>query len=274
MIKIVKQFLYEPLFHFILLGAVIYIYFNYAQTKVSDKKIIRLLSYEVNQLKALYEKNYEREANDKVLKILIAKEYYNKVLLDKAYSIKLAQNDEIITQILLKKMQFVMLDSKNQKEPTQKELYEYYTKNIQEYSHIDTLSFASVYFRDDKDKRIQPTYSLLTIAEVDSAEGRAFSDISALPYHVENASYEEIQKSYGKYFTDKLFKLKKGKWHKAIHSKDGIRIVYIDSKKISIPYEFDDIEDRVYAEYMSEQLKKQKEKAYKEIALKYTLQLE
>jgi len=274
MIKIVKQLLYEPLLHFLLLGIVIYLYFSYTQKIVSNKNIITLSSYEINQLKSLYEKNYGREVTNNTLKILIAQKYYNKVLLDKAYSINLAQNDEIIIQRLLKKMQFVMLDSSKYKEPTQKELYEYYRKNIQEYSHVETLSFASVYFRNDKDKRVQYTYNLLNIAKVNSKEGRVFSDISTLPYHVENASYDEIKMSYGKYFADKLFQLKQGEWQKAIHSKDGVRIVYIDAKKISKPYKFDEIEDRVYREYLSEQLKKQKEKAYSEIASKYTLHLE
>ena len=274
MIKIVKQLAYEPLLHFVLLGVLIYAYFSFTQKVVSNKNIILVSSDEVNQLKSLYEKNYEREANDETLKILIAKKYYDKVLLDKAHSIKLAHNDDIIMQRLLQKMQFVMLDSSKYKEPTQKELYTYYTQHIKEYAYVETISFSSVYFRNDKDKRVEPTLNLLRIAKVNSMNARVFSDISALPYHVENVSYDEIRESYGKYFADKLFRLKKGVWHKAIQSKDGIRLVYIDAKKTSTPYGFDVVEDRVYTDYMQEQLKIQKESAYREIASQYTLKLE
>jgi hypothetical protein len=275
MIKITKKWIKEPLLHFLLLGAMIYVYFTIVHKEESfGNKLITLSSYEVQELKSSYEKEYERETNQVTLKILIAQKYYDAILLEKAFSTKIAHNDAVVAQRLLKKMQFVMLDSSKYKEPTQKELHDYYTKNIHEYSHIKKISFSSVFFRNDKDTRIASTYELLNVAKVNSVEARGFSDISALPYHVENASFKEIEESYGKYFAKKLFSLKQGVWHKAIQAKDGARLVYVTQKKTASPYAFDDVESRVYEDYLAQQAKEQKEKAYEEMAAQYSLKVE
>ncbi len=275
MIKITKEFIKEPLLHFIILGAVVYGYFLYIHnTQVADKKIIKLSSYELQELKHFYEKNYEREANETTLKILIAKKYYDSVLLDKAFSLKIAQNDPVVAQILLKKMQFVMQDRSKFKEPTQKELEVYYKEHIKAYSHVKSISFSSIYFQNDTDKKIPFTMQILRSTKVNSVDGRGFSDMSKLPYHVEKMSYKEVEASYGKYFAKKLFLLKKDIWHTPIHAKDGVRIVLITDKEIGEAYNFDDVESRVYADYIAQEATNLKEQAYKEIASQYRLQVE
>ena len=275
MIKITKQWIKEPLLHFLVLGAIIYVYFSMVHKEVVvDSKQIVLSSYEVQELKTAYEKAYEREVDKATLKILIAQKYHDSILLEKAFSTKIAYNDAVVTKRLLQKMQFVMLDSSKYTEPTQKELYDYYTQNIQDYSRVKTISFSSVFFRNDKDTRIASTYGLLKVANVNSVDARAFSDISSLPYHVDNASFEEIQGNYGKYFAKKLFSLKQGRWHKALQAKDGARLVYITHKEIESPYAFDDVESRVYNDYIQAQAHQQEEKAYKEIAAQYSLKVE
>lgn len=275
MIKITKEFLKEPLLHFLLLGGAFYVYFTlvHKEEEVSTKLII-LSSYELQELKNSYKKEYKKEADKKILNILIAKKYYDTVLLDKAFSLKIAQNDRVVTQRLLKKMQFVMQDRSQFKEPTQEELYAYYKKNREDYSHIKKISFSSVYFHNDKDKRIASTFALLTIAKVKSNDAEGFSDSSPLPSMVQNASREEIEKNYGKYFAKKLFRAKSGLWHKAIHTKNGVRIVYIFDKKGTKPYDFDTVESRVYRDYINEELRVLKEKAYEKIVAQYSLKVE
>ena len=275
MIKITKKWMKEPLLHFLFLGAIVYIYFIVVHKETAlDTKLITISSYEIQKLKTTYKKEYKREVDTTTLKILIAQKYYEEVLLEKAFATKIAQNDTVVSQRLLQKMQFIMLDRSKYKEPTQKELYDYYMENIEEYSEIKTISFSNVFFRNDKDKRITKTYKLLEMANVNSANAKAFSDVSSLPYHVTNASYKEIEKTYGKYFAKKLFKLRKGVWHKAIHAKDGARLVYVTDKETLKAYAFDDVETRVYEDYIAQQEKMQKEKAYEEIASQYSLQVE
>ena len=275
MIKITKKILREPLFHFILLGGLVYIYFSFVHKAdgITAKQIV-LSSFEVQKLKSSFEKEYKRKVDTKLLKILIERRYYESILLDKAFSLKIAQNDKIVSQRLLQKMQFLMLDSSKYKEPTQEELEKFYTKNIEDYSHIKTLSFSSIYFHNDKDRHIEEVYELLQISKVKWSDAEGLSESSSLPYHVEKATFTSVAKEYGKYFAKKLFTLTQGSWHKAIQTKDGARIVYVTEKEVGKPYSFEDVESRVYEDYVQMQQIKQKEKAYAEMASQYSLSVE
>ena len=275
MIKITKEFIKEPLVHFFILGAIVYSYFLYTNTSQEEsKKVIKISSYEVQELKNLYKKTYAREADKETLKILIANKYYDSILLDKAFSLKIAQNDPLVAQRLLKKMQFVMQDRSKFKEPSQKELEVYYHQHIKSYSHVKSISFSSIYFHDEADKKIAMTMQILRSTKVNSNDGKGFSDVSSLPYHVEKMSYQKVANNYGTYFAKKLFVLRKGMWHQAIHAKDGVRIVFITDTEVGKAYDFDVIEGRVYADYIAQESARLKAQAYKDIAMQYSLKVE
>ena len=164
-----------------------------------------------------------------------------------------------------------MAENNLNKEPTEKELKKYYNKNIEDYSMINTISFATIYFSNPKDKRVDETYKLLNIADVNASEAKFFGEKSPIADSVKNYTFERVKQDYGTYFANKLFKLKKGMWYKAIHSKNGVRLVYITDKNVSKAYSFDDVQGRVYSDYLQERRKKVHDKAYKNIVSKYEL---
>ncbi len=275
MIKITKDFLKEPLLHFLLLGALVYGYFLLVSAQQeSAKKIVQISAYERQELQNMYEKSYAKKASKEILDVLIAQKYYDAVLLDKAFSLQLAKNDALVRERLLKKMQFLMQERSKFHEPSQEELHKYYEQHIQEYSHIKSISFSSIFFHNEKDKRIAQTMRILSNVKVESSLAKGFSEASKLPYHEENVSYEEVKRKYGKYFAKKLFMLRQGVWHKAIHAKDGMRIVYIDNKKVTQAYDFESVESRVYADYIQEENTQLKKQAYEKIASLYSLSVE
>ncbi len=275
MIKITKDLLKEPLLHFLLLGGIVYGYFSFVSAKQENaKKVIHISAYEKQELQNAYEKKYAKKASKAVLDVLIAQKYYDAVLLDKAFSLQLAKNDALVRERLLKKMQFLMQERSKFHEPSQEELRKYYQQHIEEYSHVQSISFSSIYFRNEKDKRIAQTMHLLSDVAVQSSLAKALSEPSKLPYHEENASYEAVAEKYGKYFAKKLFTLRKGMWHKAIHAKDGVRIVYINDKKVTQAYDFESVESRVYADYIQQENEKLKKQAYEKIDAQYSLWVE
>lgn len=265
----IKKIVFEPLVHFLLLGLLLYVYYNSTQTeKITLKTPIHISSYEVQQLKL----EYKKELSHSFLQALIKKRYYEKVLLDKAYSIKLAQNDTIIKKRLLQQMEFVMTDKSASQEPSEKELREYYKKNIQDYSSIKTLSFASIYLANPSNETLKTMYKLLSISQPNAKEALYFGDKSSLGNFAKNITQEKAQELYGRYFTAKLFTLKQHLWHKAIRTKKGVRFVYITKKDVENSEDFDMIQGRVYNDFLQERLSTIKKKAFEKIAASYTLQ--
>jgi len=276
MIKIIKKIVFEPLLQFLLLGFILYLYYDYItpDVQLGNKKVINVSSYELQQIKFNYKKEWQKEINEEQLKALIAKKYYEKILLNEAYSLGLEKQDKEISKRLLKQMHFLMLNSSEILEPTEEELHKYYLKNIGDYSNIKTISFSHIYFSNPEDKKIKSTFKLLTIAKIDANHAASFSEDCSEKNDIKNLTYNEVKAIFGHYFASKIFKLKKGLWHNRIRSKNGVHLVYITKKVIGDAYIFDEVQDRVYLDYLNEYRRNKENEAYKRISSQYSLKVE
>jgi len=276
MIKIFRKIALEPLFHFIVLGFVLYLYYNVTSSDASaiDKKSIRISSYEIQQMKLDYKKEWQRDITKESLDALIAKKYYEKLLLSEAYSMGLEKQDKSISEKLIKQMQHIMINSSEIVEPTEEQLYQYYKKNIDDYSIIKNLSFSHVYFSNPKDKKIDTMLKLLKIAEVDARNASSFGEEFHESNYIKEFTLEQVKSIYGHYFANKLFDLKQGLWHKAVQSKYGVHLIYITEKKIDEAYPFDEVQSRVYLDYLEEDRRDRESESYKKMNTQYSLEVE
>ncbi|MEA3228153.1 MAG: peptidylprolyl isomerase [Campylobacterota bacterium] len=270
-----KKIIDEPLLHFLLLGFLLFLYYeiNTPDSENQNKTIIDISTNEIAKMKTEYKNEYAKEIDENHLQALIAKKYYEKLLIDEAISLTLHTQNETITQKLLQQMESIMLSS-DLSEPSEKELYDYYIKNQKEYSQINTLSFSQVFFSNRADKKIAPTLQLLQIADITPSKASSFGETTTLANSLKNINYEELKEQYGNYFASQIFKLKQGIWHKEILSKHGVHLIYISDKNISTPYPFDEVQDRVYKDYLQEQKKSKKDESYKLISAQFLLRVE
>jgi len=273
--KILYKVLHEPLLHFLLLGGILYGYYEFnAQENSTTQQVLKLSPNDLETIKVNFKNTYGVLPNDEQFKALKEEAYYEKILLNEADALGLAKQDKEIREILLKKMQFIMNNSSQIVEPTEKELYEYYQKNIIDYSIVQELSFSHIYFSNPDDENIQEIYKLINLADVDPKKAAYFSQSFKPSNFINNVNFEKIKEEYGKYFATKLFNLKQGLWHKPIHSKYGQHLIYVKTKKVSAAYPFDDIQERVYLDYKNENLQTRAQKAYKEFRSQYQLESE
>jgi len=259
MLNFIKKVLKEPLIHFLLLGSLIYAFYLFSQKPTQKiQEEIKLQNYEIQALKDRYKKENHKDINDQELQAYSAQALYEKKLLNEAYSLNLHKESREISQILLQQMKFIRQNKSLFKEPTEEELLAYYKKNIQEYSQIDSLSFSQIYFLNPKDKDVQRVYEIATTVGINPDEAGYFGDESSIDNYLDDVTQDEIQKSFGKYFAKQLFSLKSGVWHKAIHSKHGVHLIYVRSKVTGDPYPFDDVLERVYQDFLVEKRRKDK----------------
>ncbi|RLA70264.1 MAG: hypothetical protein DRG30_09400 [Epsilonproteobacteria bacterium] len=272
MIKIIKIILYEPLFHFIILGGVVYLYFNLVgDAEETLKERVEVTPYETQKIKLDFKKSYNYDINPEQLRAFKARKIYEKIALSEAYALGLDRQDEEIASRLLKRMNFIMINTSEILEPSEEELLKYYKNNLEDYSKLESISFSHVYFVNVKDVKIKETFELLKIAKVTADKAAYFGNVFKPSNHILNINYKKVEETYGKYFAYKLFNLKKGLWHEGVHSKYGLHLVYVTSKNVSEAYDFDEVQDRVYEDYKSERLRERFETSYDNFKSKYSV---
>ncbi|MDF1877484.1 peptidyl-prolyl cis-trans isomerase [Sulfurimonas sp. SAG-AH-194-L11] len=266
------KLLQEPLVSFLLLGFILYLYYtNVAQDDVSeDTKVeISVTPYEIQTLKKEYTKKYDKKISEEELTLYIQDLYRQKVLLEESIRLNLHKSDTLIVKRLVEKMEFILLGSVEYTEPSETQLYEYYMKNIEDYSELKRVSFVHIYFSDVA--KMNVLYNLARFGSLSPSGVKNFGEPFQGSLSYRNISYQQVQKKFGKYFASKLFKLKKGVWHKGLHSKYGVHLVYITDKISTHPYKFDEVEARVYDDYLAQRTDKIIKKAYKDILQNYNL---
>ncbi len=267
----IKKIISEPLLHFLILGFFLYIYYSLTSSdnQFQKKKVINISSNEITQIKIEYKKKWEKEINSIALKAYKTKMQYDKLLLSEAYALGLEKQDKVISDRLLRQMHFIMLNSSELVEPTEEELHSYYTKHLSDYSKVNNLSFSHIFFHNQKDEKISQILDLIKTVDLNATQAVNFGDRFQFSNNIDNITMAEAKIIYGNYFAEKLFKLQKGIWHNAIESKFGSHIVYITNKNIGVAYLFDEVEDRVYKDYLNEIRKIKEDEAYKKISSQY-----
>ena len=264
--NIIRKIIYEPLFHFLLLGGFLYFYFDVFSTTSSDTKTIISISQNNLQHTAFIEDGVPSS-------LRVKKEFQDKVLLHEAYKQGLYEEDKVVRGKILTKMKFIVENSEVLKEPTEEELLAYYKKNIDTYSKRKSISFSNIFFKNIDKKEEVIIYEFLQ--DEDGSVVHDFSLIfpEKLMKRYENISKEELELLFGKYFTLKIMGQKKGVFSKIIPSSYGSHFIYIDNYKVGESYSFDEVIDRVYRDYKDEKLAKKRKKYFLQLEDKYTLEV-
>lgn len=276
MIKIVKKIFAEPLVQFLLLGALLSIYYANVTTKttIPQKERIKLSKDDIALMQKSYEAKHHRKMNAIEEKAYIMKAYYDKVLLKEAYALQLEKGDAVIEQRLLKEMHFILLQSTKNVEPMEKEIFAYYKQHLRDYSKLQQISFSNIIFQNSQSDAIERTYEMLQIADVNASNADSFGDTIKGLNSIDNADYKDVEQKFGKYFASKIWHLKGGKWSQPMHSKRGTVIAFIRKKVVGDAYSFDEVEDRVYNDFLEENKTKTVAEEYKNIVQNYTLEVQ
>lgn len=267
----VKKILMEPIVHFLILGGILYLYYDVTHKVTPRKTVISISQFDIQKMKQSYKKEFHKAISKEYLDALIAQKYYEKILLNQAQTLKIVQDDAQITAMIIKKMGFILSNTTKVKEPSEDELYQYYKKNITDYSKVDSLSFYQIYFSQQNEHSAKELLKLLSVVDINATTVATFGEKSQFPNSVKNSTYGAVEKEFGKYFTRKLFRLKSKKWHKGIHLQEGVSLVYITQKRVGEALPFDEVQDRVYSDYMSEKREQVKKDAYKKLSIQYEM---
>ena len=148
-----KSPLREPLVHFLLLGAILFGVYAYAQRGdggVERSKQIRLTIDDVSQLVLVFRSQWRRDPTPGELRQLVEDRVHEEVLYREALALGLDKDDTIVKRRMAQKMQFLAEDVTAAREPTPEELGTWYETNRDQFAFPPRVSFRHLYFSPDR----------------------------------------------------------------------------------------------------------------------------
>jgi hypothetical protein len=277
----VRRLLREPLVHFLLIGAVIFGFYDYTSrgsSGVEPSRQIQLTLDDLGQLELSFESQWRRPPTAGELGRLVENKIQEEVLYREALALGLDKDDTIVRRRMAQKMQFLAEDVAAAREPTSGELRTWFEKNADEFALPARVSFRHLYFGSDRRGPRAHDDAVAALAKLagqsqDSKLAAALADPFMFQDYYGDRTSEQLAKEFGPHFAQALEKVAPGSWQGPIESGYGWHLVFVESLVPGRLPAFEEVEPDVKTAWLGDQKEQAWRKAYGEMRAKYSVLL-
>lgn len=273
------KFLREPLLHFVLLGAALFVGYQLLNpVPQTDPGQIVVSPGQIEHMITTFSRTWQRPPNEDEVKGLIDQYVREEVFAREAMKLGLDQNDVIIRRRLQQKMEFIADDFAAGVEPTEAELAAYLANHPDAFRQDQRLTFRQVYLNADKrgDKLAADAAQMLVDLKANGpqADASELGDPSLLPPALADEPQRGIESSFGREFAGELVKLPVGEWSGPVPSGLGMHLVFIEQRTEGRVPALEEVREQVGREWASERRTETNRKFLEELLKQYVVTIE
>lgn len=249
------RFVKEPLLHFLIAGAAIYLLFGWFGRAKSDdartaNNTIVITQGEIDWMTESWQKRWNRAPTPDELEGLVRSHLKETVLYREALSMGLDKDDTIVRRRLAQKLEFLAQDLIQPEPLTDDELQTHFRQHIDRYKPPDLITFTHVFLDPDQrgDQTLEDAEQLkteLVASEQEPSDSADLGDSFMLQGYYPERSESDLAKLFGSEFAHSLMELEPNKWHGPVLSGYGVHLVYIHKHRTSPAPVFADVMDQV-----------------------------
>jgi hypothetical protein len=277
-----KRLLKEPLVHFLVLGAGLFVAYHLTPKSRSpgEPGKIVVTQGEIEHLASGFTRSWQRPPTSEELAGLLRDRVREEVYCREAIAMGLDKDDTIIRRRLRQKLEFVSEDIAAMAPPTDAQLEAYLRAHADTFRVPQRFTFSQVYLNPqlhgDGEHLRRDAGQLL--AQLNQAGGKA--DLSAtgdaflLDREFEGMALGEVAKQFGEEFAAQLSKIAVGKWQGPIESGYGMHLVQVRKcTQESLPV-LAEVRYAVRREWENARRLEENERFYQELLKRYTVTIE
>jgi len=270
-----KALVKEPLFHFLLIGAVLFSAFGLRQDG-NNEAVNRILvnTGQIDQLSAQFERTRLRPPTEPELGGLIEGFVRDEVYYREALAMGLDQNDPVVRQRMRLKLEFLLEDLASEATPDDAQLTEFMQRHPDRFREEPRLTFTQVYLNPDKRRDLAVDAVSILARLNNGAPPEAEGDRTLVGAEYEMAPRFEISRIFGEDFARQLVALEPGDWTGPLISGYGGHLVRVTAKQPGRFPELSEIRRQVEQEYLVEQRRQLKDATYGKLRESYDVVIE
>lgn len=265
----------EPLVHFLVLGAALFLVFGLTRETVeSSERRIVVTAGQVEQLAGQFSRTWMRPPTEDELAGLVERHIRNEVFYREAQALGLGQDDPYVRNRLALKLQFVLDDPSAEAEPADGELERFLGEHAEQFTVPARLSFAHVYLNPDRHPDPAAEAERVLEALRAGADPAGLGDPFILPPRFQDASLPEIAREFGEDFADVLDSTPPDRWGGPVYSPFGMHLVRVTDHQPARQPPLEEIRDAVLAEWRDRRRQEAQEQAYQRMRERYEVVVE
>jgi hypothetical protein len=279
----VRKFFREPLVHFLLIGAGLFLLFGWrggpaslpaGQSGLPSAKII-LPQSDIDQMTGTFTRTWQRPPTEEEVKGLIESYIRDEIYYREAVAAGLDRDDGVIRRRMRQKMEFIFEDIAAQAEPTEEELLAYMKKHPDSYRVDPQIAFRHVYVNAAKrGKNAEADARQILVKLNEGIDPDSVGDPFLLDAEIRLSPLWDINKQFGEEFGRNLSGLKSGKWEGPVRSGYGLHLVLVTKRVGGRLPELKEARETVKRDWTFERQKEVKDAAYAKIRERYVVIVE
>ena len=274
-----KKFWRDPLFHFLLLGAGLFLAYGLSSKpgNSSDSGKIVVTQAQIQHLATAFTAAFQHPPNDEEMKGLIDDCVREEIAVREATALKLGENDAVIRRRLRQKFEYFSDGIANRTEPTDAELEAYLKAHHDRFSSEPTFTFTQIYLNPDKHgARLQREAAQL-LAQLRRSKHPDLSelgDVSLLEQQFAGLSLGEVSDRFGPSFSKAMDNAVPGQWQGPIRSGYGLHIVKVTDRVDGRLPALVEVRESVKREWMEARRLEISGSLYADLLKRYTVRIE
>jgi hypothetical protein len=271
----------EPLVHFLLLGAAIYVVSGLASPDVDEApgNEIVVSAGVIEWLTSTWEKRWNRPPTPEERSGLIAEYIRESVLYREALAMGLDRDDTIIRRRLAQKLEFLSQDLLASQPPTEEALRAYFAAHAARYREPALLTLTQVFV--DPDLRGERARSDAEAIKAQLGDGpppiagaERLGDPFLLQRYYPQRSEAALAKLFGREFARSVVALERGRWHGPVLSGYGLHLVYVHDRIEAREASYAAVRDRVTEDWEDERRRELNDAFYASLRARYEVIVE
>jgi hypothetical protein len=274
-----KRLLREPLVHFLLLGALLFLWSAWqGGGGAAGSNRIVVTPGVVDYLAAGFHRTWKRAPSDIELKGLIDEHVKEEIAAREAMAMGLDRDDIVIKRRLRQKLEFLLVDEAATTPPTDAELQAWLDKQPDSFRVEPTLAFRQVLLRPESRGASMTADATKLLARLRAAGPEVatqdLGDASMLPAETPLQPLREVANSFGQDFADALMKIAPGQWSGPVESSFGLHLVLVRERTDGAAADLATVRPLVEREVLAERRKAEMQALYERLLAKYSVSIE
>jgi len=272
--SIFKRLVQEPLLHFLLVGFLLFLFYDYRQGLQSEApNRIVVMASQVEQLSARFKLTKLRPPTKVELDALVEDFVRDEVFYREALAMELDQNDAQIRKQMRIKLEYY-LEELSTDTLTDELLLAYLEQHPEKFQEDAHYSFLQLYINPQQHQN-PDAIAKDVLHRLNNGENAAtLGDRTVLQSFFSLTASRDVDNYFGNGFSDQLAQLNNNEWAGPILSSYGLHLIKVTDQVASRLPEFNSIRKNVEREYKAQRRTEQKDQAYKIMRERYQVIIE
>lgn len=273
-----SKWLKEPLIHFLLLGALIFVAYNQLAGKGREPGEIFISRGQQENLLNTFGRTWQRPPTPEEFQGLLQDYVRQEIAYRESQAMGLDKEDIVIRRRLRQKLELLAEDVASLAAPSDQDLQAYLDSHTADFVVEPRLTLRQVYFSRDRRgaEAERDALQLLQRIGTDGPDGEfeQFGDPLPLPSELHDVRESEIARLFGSVFTDRLQGLETGHWTGPVESGFGLHLVFIEAREAGRLPDLAEVREAVQREWLSKRRRTAVDGLYERLAENYTIEIE